>query len=146
MFRQVLRAIILVALLAPMQIYSSVFGTITTIVHDPQHRPVKGAQVVVQSSTSSFSQSAVTNEDGLAMIMRLPLGQYSVTVNYPGFAPEQQAAVVTSDAVQELHFALSVAAAQENVEVTAEPQNRESHLVHAGEPGEPHPDCASAGG
>lgn len=121
MLKQVLRAVSLVALLAPLQIYSSVFGTITTIVHDPQHRPVKGAQVVVQSNTSSFSQSAVTNEDGLAMIMKLPLGQYTVTVTSPGFAPEQQAAVVTSDAVQELHFALTVAAAQENVEVTAEP-------------------------
>ncbi|HEX5433745.1 MAG TPA: TonB-dependent receptor [Candidatus Angelobacter sp.] len=122
MFKRILRAVGVCALLAPLQIYSSVFGTITTIVHDPQHRPVKGAQVVVQSNTSSFSQSAITNDDGLAMIMKLPFGQYTVTVTSPGFATEQQAAVVTSDAVQELHFALTIAAAQENVEVTAEPQ------------------------
>src|SRR6185312_12427288 len=50
-----------------------------------------------------------------------PFGQYTVTVDSPGFSTGQQAVVVTSDSVQELHFALMVAARQENVEVTAEP-------------------------
>ena len=53
--------------------------------------------------------------------MKLPLGQYNVTVNSAGFATGQQAVVVTSDSVQELHFALTVAAHQESLEVTAEP-------------------------
>ena len=121
MFKQVLRIISLVALLAPFQIHASVFGTVKAIVHDPQHRPVKGAEVVIQSATSSFKQSATTNDEGIATVMRLPVGQYTVTVNFSGFATEQRAAVVNSDSVQELHFALSVAARQESVEVTAEP-------------------------
>lgn len=121
MFRQVFRIACLAAVLAQAAVYASVFGTVKAIVHDPQHRPVRGAEVVVQSTTSSLKQSATTNEDGIATVMRLPIGQYTVTVNSAGFATAQQAAVVNSDSVQELHFALSVAARQESVEVTAEP-------------------------
>lgn len=121
MFRRVLRALSVLTLLAPLQIYASVFGTVKAIVHDPQHRPVKGAEVVVQNDSSSFQQKATTDEDGIATIMRLPVGQYTITVNSPGFATEQQAAMVNSDSVQELHFALTVAARQESVQVTAEP-------------------------
>lgn len=121
MFRQLLRILSLVALLAPMSVLASVFGTVKTIVHDPQHRPVKGAEVVVQSSDSSFKQTARTDDEGIATVIRLPLGQYTVTVNSAGFATEQQGAVVTADNVQELHFALSVASRQESVEVTAQP-------------------------
>jgi outer membrane receptor protein involved in Fe transport len=117
-----LRIVAFIVLIAGWQVYASVFGTITAIVHDPEHRPIKGAQVVIQSTTSSFSQTATTNEDGLVTVMKLPLGEYTVTVNSTGFSTEQQAAVVTADTVQELHFALQVAARQESVEVTAEPQ------------------------
>ena len=48
--------------------FASVFGTVKAIVHDPQHRPVQGAQVVVQSRTSAFKQTGVTNEDGIAAL------------------------------------------------------------------------------
>jgi outer membrane receptor protein involved in Fe transport len=121
MLKQVLRTTVLVALLAPVQIFASVFGTVKAIVHDPQHRPVKGAEVVVESATSSFKQTATTDEEGMATIMRLPVGQYNITINSRGFATQQQATLVTSDSVQELHFAMAVAAHQESVEVTAEP-------------------------
>lgn len=121
MFRQLLRRLGVVALLAPLPIMASVFGTVKTIVHDPQHRPVKGAQVVVQSNNSSFKQTAITDDEGIATVMKLPLGQYSITVNSAGFATEEQGAIVTADTVQELHFALSVASREENVEVTAQP-------------------------
>ncbi|HWF04133.1 MAG TPA: hypothetical protein VHA06_10620, partial [Candidatus Angelobacter sp.] len=50
-------------------LFASVFGTVKAIVHDPQHRPVQGAQVVVQSRTSAFKQSGTTNEDGIAMVL-----------------------------------------------------------------------------
>jgi outer membrane receptor protein involved in Fe transport len=121
MLKQLLRTSFLLALLAPIQLLASVFGTVKTIVHDPQHRPVKGAQVVVESVTSSLKQTATTDAEGMATIMRLPVGQYRVTVNSSGFATEQQAVMVNSDSVEELHFAMTVAARQESVEVTAEP-------------------------
>jgi outer membrane receptor protein involved in Fe transport len=115
------RLIGLLVLLLPLQIYASVFGTVKAIVHDPQHRPVKGAQVVVHSRTSSFQQKGTTNEDGMAVVMKIPVGEYDVTIIAPGFTEDTQSTTVISDGVQELHFALTVASRQETVEVSAEP-------------------------
>jgi TonB dependent receptor/Carboxypeptidase regulatory-like domain/TonB-dependent Receptor Plug Domain len=103
------------------QSFASVFGTVKAIVHDPQHRPVQGAKVVVQSRTSAFNQSGVTNEDGIAVVLNVPVGEYDIKIVSPGFGEAQQSVMVTSDNVQELHFALAVAQHQETVEVSGEP-------------------------
>jgi outer membrane receptor protein involved in Fe transport len=95
-----------------------VFGTVKVIVHDPQHRPVNGAQVVVQSRTSAFKQAGATDDEGIATLLNLPVGEYDVKITAQGFANNQQGVVVNSDRVQELHFALSVASHQETVEVS----------------------------
>jgi len=121
-FTGIIGLLALLALLAPAQVFASVFGTVKAIVHDPQHRPVQGAQVVVESRTSQFQQTGVTNDEGIATIMKLPVGEYDVMVTAPGLVAGEQAATVISDGVQELHFAMTIAARQEEVEVTAEPQ------------------------
>src|SRR5215468_142640 len=110
------------AVISPSVAYASVFGTVKAIVHDPQHRPVQGAQVVVESSTSSFKQTGATGDDGIATVMNVPVGQYTVTVTSKGFAAAEQAVIVASDRVQELHFALTVAVRQETVEVSGAPE------------------------
>ncbi len=115
-------AIILLALLAPIQSFASVFGTVKAIVHDPQHRPVQGAQVEVKSRTSALKTSATTNEDGIATLLNVPVGEYEVTVNSQGFTSAAQPATVTSGSVQELHFALAVSTHEETVEVSGMPE------------------------
>jgi len=124
MFRRVVGTIAVLALLAltPMQIHASVFGTVKAIVHDPQHRPVQNAKVLVQSRTSALKQTGTTNDDGIATILNVPVGEYDVIVESQGFGKQQQAATVTSGNVQELHFALSVAAVQETVDVSGAPE------------------------
>src|ERR1700761_8411268 len=94
--------------LAPAAAFASVFGTVKAIVHDPQHRPVQGAEVVVQSRTSAFKQTGITNEDGIATILNVPVGEYDVVVRSKGFAADQQSITVTSGDVRELHYALSI--------------------------------------
>src|ERR1700742_2501223 len=108
--------------LAPAAAFASVFGTVKAIVHDPQHRPVQGAQVVVQSRTPAFKQTGVTNEDGIATVLNVPVGEYDIKIATSGFADAQQSVMVTSDNVQELHFALTVAQHQETVQVSGEPE------------------------
>jgi outer membrane receptor protein involved in Fe transport len=112
----------LMALLAPAQIYASVFGTVKAIVHDPQHRPVQGAEVVVQSRTSAYQQVQTTGDDGVATVVNVPVGEYDVRVTSKGFAATQQSVIVTSDHVQELHVALTIAARQETVNVSGAPE------------------------
>src|SRR5215471_6109428 len=110
------------AIISPSLVYASVFGTVKAIVHDPQHRPVQGAQVVVESRTSSFKQTGTTGDDGIATVMNVPVGQYTVTVTSNGFAAAEQGVIFASDRVQELHFALTVAVRQETVEVSGAPE------------------------
>src|SRR5215469_13404734 len=76
----------MLVLLASAQIYASVFGTVKAIVHDPQHRPVQGAQVIVQSKNSAVKLTGQTNEEGLATVMNVPVGEYQVTINAAGFS------------------------------------------------------------
>ncbi|HZI56934.1 MAG TPA: carboxypeptidase regulatory-like domain-containing protein, partial [Verrucomicrobiae bacterium] len=102
--------------------FASVFGTVKAIVHDPQHRPVQGAQVEVQSRTSAFKTTGTTNDDGIATLLNVPMGEYDVKIVSPGFTTAQQSATVTSGNVQELHFALALAQHQETVEVSGAPE------------------------
>ena len=113
---------IIAVLFASVPVFASVFGTIKAIVHDPQHRPVQGAQVEVQSRTSAFKISAVTNEDGIATVLNVPVGEYDIKVTSAGFAEGEQAITVSSGNVQEPHFALVVAQHQETVEVSGAPE------------------------
>jgi outer membrane receptor protein involved in Fe transport len=113
---------IFMALLAPLELFASVFGTVKAIVHDPQHRPVQGAQVEVRSRTSAFKTTGTTNEDGIATILSVPVGEYDVIVTSQGFGADTQATTVTSGNVQELHFALAVANRNETVEVSGAPE------------------------
>jgi len=101
---------------------ASVFGTIKAIVHDPQHRPVQGAQVEVHSRTSAFKATGATNLDGIATLQSIPVGEYDVRIISPGFTAAQQGATVISGGVQELHFALALAQRQETVEVSGQPE------------------------
>ena len=114
--------VFLLLVFIPMQMHASVFGTVKTIVHDPQHRPVQGAQVVVQSRTSSFSQTGTTNADGISTILNVPVGEYNITVTAPGFSAAPAALTVTSAGVQELHIALAVTSVKQTVEVVGTPE------------------------
>jgi len=122
MLKRSIAIIILLALLAALPAFASVFGTVKAIVHDPQHRPVKGAQVEVQSRTSAFKMAGATNDDGIATLQNVPVGEYDVTIQSPGFAAVQQSVTVTSSNVQEMHFALAVAQHQETVDVSGAPE------------------------
>src|SRR4051794_15625105 len=122
MSKRFIAIINLLALLWCLPATASVFGTVKAIVHDPQHRPVQGAQVEVQSRTSAFKTSGTTNEDGIAIVLNVPVGEYEITIASPGFAATHQSATVTSGNVQELHFALALAQHQESVEVSGAPE------------------------
>ncbi len=122
MLKRSIAIIFLLALLVALPAFASVFGTVKAIVHDPQHRPVKGAQVEVQSRTSAFKMTGATNDDGIATLQNVPVGEYDVTIQSPGFAAVQQSVTVTSSNVQEVHFALALAQHQETVDVSGAPE------------------------
>jgi len=122
MSKRSIAIITLLALLAALPAFAAVFGTVKAIVHDPQHRPVQGATVEVQSRTSAFKMDGATNDEGIATLQNVPVGEYDVTIQSPGFARVQQSVTVTSGNVHEMHFALALAQHQETVEVSGAPE------------------------
>jgi outer membrane cobalamin receptor len=98
---------------------ATVFGQVEGIVHDPQHRPIAGTQVVLRSVTSDFSLQTQSDQDGAFRFAAVPVGKYVVRVEQPGFRPEEQNITVVSNASPILHFELGVAGTQETTVVTA---------------------------
>jgi len=107
----------LCAVLLPVAIWAAVFGSIRGVVHDPDHRPVQMAQVVVKSSSSEYSQKLTTDADGGFEATALPVGSYVVTVTIEGFAPSVQQIVVASGSAPVLHFQLAIGTRSEQVTV-----------------------------
>ncbi|HLI86373.1 MAG TPA: TonB-dependent receptor [Bryobacteraceae bacterium] len=99
---------------------ATIFGRIQGIVHDPQHRPVGGAAVKLQSVTSEWMQTTVTNDNGEFQFPSVPVGDYKVAVTQPQFAPMEQRVTVNSSSSPVLHFQLALAAVNQATEVSAE--------------------------
>jgi outer membrane receptor protein involved in Fe transport len=99
-------------------LWGAVVGTVRGVVHDPDHRPVHEALVVVKSATSDYVRQAATDADGAFEVSALPVGAYAVTVTKDGFAPSLQQIAVASGSAPVLHFQLAVGARSEQVEVS----------------------------
>jgi len=102
----------------PVALWAAVFGTVRGVVHDPDHRPIPDAQVLVKSATSDYSQTLATNPEGAFEATTLPVGTYTVTVMRDGFATSVQQVVVASGSAPVLHFQLALGARQEQVNVS----------------------------
>ena len=119
MYRRLFGAIAVVVLFS-LSVYASIFGTVKTIVHDPQHRPVAGASVKLKSATSDWSQTGQTDQDGELSFLNVPVGDYVVTVVQSGFAATEQRVTVVSGSTPVVHFQFKVAPVNSTVTVTAE--------------------------
>jgi len=108
----------LLAILCAVAVWAAVFGAVRGVVHDPDHRPVPDAQVVVKSASSDYSQKLATDSDGAFEASTLPVGAYTVTVMRDGFATSIQQVVVASGSAPVLHFQLALGARQEQVSVS----------------------------
>ncbi len=101
--------------------YATIFGNVRGVVHDPQHRPVKGAQVTIRATGSSWSQTAPTDDNGAFEFSAVPLGEYSVAVTAEGFDEATQRIIVNSGSAPILHFQLRLGKRVQTVEVTGAP-------------------------
>ena len=96
---------------------ATIFGSVRGLIHDPQHRPVPGAQVKISATTSSWEKIVTTDSAGEFAADSVPLGEYKVQVELAGFSPEAQTLTLTSGRDARLHFSLQLASATETVEV-----------------------------
>ncbi|MBZ5682258.1 MAG: TonB-dependent receptor [Acidobacteriia bacterium] len=101
---------------------ASIFGSIRGVVHDPQHRPVEKAMVMLHAKASDWVATTTTDATGQFAFNAVPLGEYTVTVASPGFVQTAQDVVVKSGTEPVLHYQLKLVAANESVTVSAAPE------------------------
>lgn len=87
-------------------------------VHDPQHRPMGGAEVVLTASGSGVPVRQLTRIDGEFRFSGVAAGEYVLEVRRDGFRPVEERVTVGAGDMTPLHFALVVAGATETVTVT----------------------------
>jgi hypothetical protein len=100
--------------------FATVFGTVRGVVHDPQHRPVTEADVVLKGKHSDFTVKAKSDANGEFHFDAVPLGEYEVTVSKVSFAEETQAVTVLSGSAPVLHFELALASQNQTVTVVSD--------------------------
>ena len=94
-----------------------VLSSLRGIVHDPDHRPIADAQVIIKSTSSDFVLKLKTSADGDFEMLTVPVGEYQVTVTMHGFQPAAQRTVVSSRGAPILHFQLALGANTQTVNV-----------------------------
>jgi hypothetical protein len=101
--------------------FATIFGSVRGVIHDPQHRPIQGAQVTLKAKNSDWTRSENSREGGGFEFTSVPIGNYTVTVSSKGFQETQQDAMVQSDTSPVLHFELTIASANETITVSETP-------------------------
>ncbi len=112
------RLVFSVFILTAAVVLATVFGGVRGLVHDPQHRPIQGAEITLKAADADWSRTAVSNDEGEFQFDAIPAGRYLVIVTMAGFAPQQQAVQITSDNLAHLHFGLAIASVSETVNVS----------------------------
>jgi hypothetical protein len=108
-------SLLLLALTASAAVVAAVRG----VIHDPQHRPVSGAMVMIKAKSSDWGASTNSDANGNFVFNAVPLGEYVVSVSGLGFEQRQMDVIATSGSQPVLHFALNVAGTKETVNVSA---------------------------
>jgi hypothetical protein len=96
-----------------------VTATVTGTVTDPSGAAVAGATVTVKSVERGVTYAAVTNDGGLYRISQLPVGNYELRVEKPGFqATEYPAFPLALNQTGRIDVELKVGQVTQTVEVT----------------------------
>jgi len=108
---------------------ADIFGAVRGIVHDPQHRPIAGAKVVLASATSSYSLTTQSNQNGEFTFNPVPLGDYKVTVTVSGFETASETLTVASASAPILHFMMNIATVNQTATVTGSAESASVQTV-----------------
>lgn len=97
----------------------TVTATIEGEVVDESGAVIPGATVTVVNKSTGFTRSAVTSEAGRYRLALLPVGEYTITVEHPGFKREVRTVKLQIGQVAEIDVTMSVGELTEEVTVEA---------------------------
>ncbi|HEX4785350.1 MAG TPA: TonB-dependent receptor [Candidatus Sulfotelmatobacter sp.] len=116
------RIAIYIAFFSALAAFAATVGSVRGVIHDPEHRPVQNAMVMIKAKTSDWSATANSDANGNFAFPAVPLGEYVVTVVGVGFDQAQLDVAVMSASEPVLHFALNIAGAKETISVSGTPE------------------------
>jgi hypothetical protein len=97
---------------------ATVFATVHGVIHDPQHRPIAGAEIALKATDSAFTLTAKTDSHGEFELAQAPIGVYTLMVSAKGFATEEESLTIASGTNPIVHVPLAVATATQTVVVS----------------------------
>ncbi len=118
--RHILLSLLLAATALPA--FATIFGSVRGVIHDPQHRPVQNAMVMLKAKTSDWSATTNSDANGEFSFNAVPIGEYTVTVAGHGFEQATQPVIVMSGTQPVLHFALNIEAVFERIIISGVPE------------------------
>jgi outer membrane receptor protein involved in Fe transport len=98
--------------------FAVTLGSLHGIVHDPQHRPLKGAQIIVQGQ--GWTRTLQSDSEGEFQLPDIPTGTYELTVSTPGFHTAHETVAVTTGHGPILHLQLELATVNQVVQVAGQ--------------------------
>lgn len=113
-----LRILLFTVFAMTVPVVASVVTSVRGVIHDPQHRPVQDAMVMIKAKNSDWASTVNSDAGGNFTFNAVPLGEYVVTVAGVGFEQVQQEVTAMSGSNPVLHFALNVAGTKETVTVS----------------------------
>ncbi len=110
------------AFFAPSRIQAQAVGEILGTVTDPTGAVVPGAKVTAVEEATGLSRSTVSSGVGTYTLAQLPVGTYAVSAEAAGFKTATSKGITLDVSQQrQVDFTLSLAGAQQTVEVSAAP-------------------------
>jgi outer membrane cobalamin receptor len=109
--------------------FATIFSAVKGVVHDPQDQPVAGATITIKARRSDWSLTTKTDNNGVFQLAAVPVGEYTITIDSPGFVTATQSITVASDTTPLLRVQLQIAGVQEAVTVSASPVEIHSDSV-----------------
>jgi Carboxypeptidase regulatory-like domain/TonB dependent receptor-like, beta-barrel len=131
--RKFLCLAVAVASLTPQVLAQVQTAELHVIVSDVKGAVVRNASVTITDQARNLSRATTTNVDGQYVFLSVPPGVYTVTVEAPGFAKTVNRNLrLLIGHIEELPVSLSVAAANETVNVSAEAELVETQQTQSG--------------
>jgi hypothetical protein len=93
-------------------------GSVRGIVHDPEHRPIAAAQVLLRSVSSDWQQTTVSSAGGVFVLPNVPFGDYRLEIERSGFLASSQLVTVGSGVLPDLHVQLTPGSSSELAPIT----------------------------
>ena len=111
----------LTALLTTSAVAQQTAGNITGRVLDAQGAAVPGATITATNAATGFNRTAVSDAEGIYRLASLPVGNYDVLVELPGFTTvEQKGIILNVGQTLSVDATLKVASVAETITVTGE--------------------------